>query len=124
MRPQTRFSKCKPPCSSVKPMAVNLGHLLEQASVERRRGDWPAAQKLYESAAAADPASAHVHHNLALCLYAQGRHERAAEHSQKATHHAPQLVPAWVLRAKVERALERIEACQQSLSAALAVDGA
>jgi len=102
-------------------MACNVPRLMEQASVLRARNDWAAARRLYEAAAAAAPGTGGIHHNIALCLYAQGSSKAAYEHAEIATRRAPQLVPAWVLRAKIERALNEIQCAAASLTTALAL---
>lgn len=105
-------------------MATNLGLILEQALVARRQGNWPVAQRLYEAATSAAPDNPQIHHNLALCLYARGQHGGAFEHAERATRGAPQLAPAWVLRAKIERDLNQVESAAHSLNEALNVNAA
>lgn len=100
-------------------MATNLGHLIERAALVRRQGNWAAARQLYESAAARAPAQAEIRHNLALCLHALGLHSKALEHSEAATRRAPALAAAWVLRAKIERALDETESAEASLRSVL-----
>lgn len=101
-------------------MATNLGQLIEQAAAVRKRGDWHAARQLYELAAARAPAEAGIRHNLALCFHALGLHGKALEHSEAATRRAPGLAAAWVLRARIERALDETESAEASLRSVLA----
>lgn len=102
-------------------MPANVDLILERAHAERRRSNWFGAQKLYEAAAGAVPGNPHIHHNIALCLYARGDYCSAFEHVEIATRRASDLVQAWVLRARIERRLGEMEAAERSLLTALDV---
>ncbi len=88
-------------------MSAQLQTLLIKAQAARDAGRWAEAVGLFGAAAAADPGSYQIRHNLALCHFARGALEEALRFAREAVRIQPALWQSMMIEAKVHRARGR-----------------
>lgn len=85
-------------------MAGQQQQLLLAAQTARDNGRWQQAIALFSRASAAEPGSAVIRHNLAICQFAAGKLDGALEAARQAVAIRPDLWQSRMIEAKVHRA--------------------
>ncbi|MBW8910933.1 MAG: tetratricopeptide repeat protein, partial [Sphingomonas sp.] len=102
-------------------MSARLNSIIASAQSARDKGQWRQAIGLFGTAAALDPASGHLRHNLALCHFATGALDDALKCARDAIRIQPDLWQSMMIESKVHRSRGHVLDSESALERLLRV---